>query len=190
MRRFVRAVIEDAGQVGTRAKIVYRPRLERLRPRTRADLTQTFSTELPPEEEPERRAAETRIVSGHAYMVDVEPGRERLRVKLPDGRDMTVDVDISLAPQLAGILDRIVELAVEEEAEGDKPQKRIVHDISVVPSGVVTAQPPSIAELEREQGLSKRRPDYVALASRVWRTKKELANFEEHLRLIRHPEGT
>jgi hypothetical protein len=39
--------------------------------------------------------------------------------------------------------------------------------------------------LEREQGLAGVRPDYVALASDVWRTKAELLEFQRHVRAIR-----
>ena len=45
--------------------------------------------------------------------------------------------------------------------------------------------PKSIAELEREQGLAGVRPDYVALASAVWRTRAELREFQKHVRAIR-----
>ncbi len=37
------------------------------------------------------RSSRPRRWSGHAYMVDVEPGRWRMRLKLPDGRDLTLE---------------------------------------------------------------------------------------------------
>ncbi len=191
IRNHVRAVIEDAGEIGSQAEITYRPRVERLRPHGRALLRRRFPTrQLPEEPESVSRASWTRVVSGHAYMVDIEPGRERLRVKLPDGRDMTVEVDAALASKMANALDRVVELHVEEEAEGDTPTKRIVHDLSVTDSETESDQPSkSIHELAAEQVLPVERPDYVALASAVWRTKPQLAEFEEHLRQIRHAEA-
>ncbi len=45
--------------------------------------------------------------------------------------------------------------------------------------------PKTIQQLEREQGLEGPPPDYVALASSVWRTKDELRDFQRHLKAIR-----
>jgi hypothetical protein len=190
IRRQVIAVIEDAGDIGSQAEIAYRPRPHRLRPPGRDVLQKSFSTrDLPEEPESVSRASWTRVVSGHAYMVDVEPGRERLRVKLPDGRDMTIEVDSVLASKMANALDRVVELRVEEEMEGDTPAKRVVHDLTVVDSEADSDRPSkSVQELALEQGLPSKRPDYVALASAIWRTEQELAEFEEHLRQIRQAE--
>ena len=38
---------------------------------------------------------------------------------------------------------------------------------------------PSVEELAREQELPLERPDYVELASQVWRTEEELREFDE-----------
>ena len=123
-------------------------------------------------------------------MVDVEPGRQRLRVKLPDGRDVTLDVQEDLAVSLAAALDRAIEVQVEEEVEGNTPTSRVARDLTILPSSAPQSdQPPrSIAELEREQQLPRERPDYVALASAVWETEAEIAEFERYVREMRRAE--
>lgn len=167
LRRQVRVVIDDAGQIGSRAEVVYRPRTERPGILPGRVLKTSFRTVDLPEPEPLPRSVRTRHVSGHTYMVDVEPGRERLRVKLPDGRDMTLDVDADLASKMSDALDRVVDIEVEEEIEAGTPARRVVHDLAIVPLRPVTDRPSiSIEELEREQGLPAERPDYVALPSR------------------------
>jgi|CXWL01.1.fsa_nt_gi hypothetical protein len=47
--------------------------------------------------------------------------------------------------------------------------------------------PKAIEQLARDQGLDGPPPDYVALASAVWRTKDELREFQRHLKAIRRP---
>jgi len=123
-------------------------------------------------------------------MVDVEPGRQRLRIKLPDGRDVTLDVDDEVAAKLGPILDRIIEIEIDEEMEGDVTARRVARGVDILPSsGPGSDLPPkTVEDLEREQELPAKRPDYVALASAIWRTEKELTEFEEHLREIRHAE--
>ena len=123
-------------------------------------------------------------------MVDVEPGRQRIRIKLPDGRDATLDADEELTSRILNALDRIVEIVVEEELEGDVTISRIAQSVEVLPSsGPGSDQPPkSIEELEREQSLPKERPDYAALASAIWETEADIESFEEHVRQIRQAE--
>jgi hypothetical protein len=123
-------------------------------------------------------------------MVDVEPGRQRLRVKLPDGRDVTLEVDEELGGRIAAALDHAVELQVEEEIEGQTPTSRVARDVTVLPSSGSKSDKPtkSIAQLEREQNLPKERPDYVALASAIWETGAEIAEFERYVRELRRVE--
>ena len=47
--------------------------------------------------------------------------------------------------------------------------------------------PKSIEQLRQEQGIPDQPPDYVELASAVWRTKKELRDFQRHIKGMRHP---
>ena len=190
IRRHVRVVVEEAGQIGPRAEIAYSP----LSPRPGLPRGQVLRTSIRTREVAEQELTErqtrARRLSGHAYMVDVEPGRQRLRVKLPDGRDITLDVDEELGGRIAAALDRPVELQVQEEIEGGIPTSRVARDVTILPSsGSKSDKPPkSIAELEREQNLAKERPDYVALASAVWRTEGEIAEFERYVRELRRVE--
>ncbi|MGB6836927.1 MAG: hypothetical protein WBF66_04395 [Dehalococcoidia bacterium] len=190
IRRHVRAVVEEAGQIGPRAEIVYRPLSPRPGLPRRAVLRTSIRTTEVPEEKPPGRGMRRRRLSGHAYMVDVEPGRERLRVKLPDGRDITLDVQEELTARIAAALDQVVEVQVEEEVEGNIPISRVARDLAVLPtSGPGSDQPPkSISELEREQNMPSERPDYVALASIVWETEEEIAQFEQYVRELRRAE--
>ena len=117
-------------------------------------------------------------------MVDVEPGRERIRIKMPDGRDITLSVDESVFSAMGQALDKLVDIEVEEEFDGATPIQRVIRDLALVPPPEESPPPKSIEELEREQRIPKR-PDYVALASGVWRTKEELDEFERYLRELR-----
>lgn len=190
IRRRVRTVIEDAAEIGATAEIVYRPVARRPTFPAGDVLKATIQTRRMPSEKPPERSRRIRRISGHAYMVDVEPGRQRIRIKLPDGRDATLDADEELTSRIRNALDRIVEIVVEEELEGDVTISRIAQSVEVLPSsGPGSDQPPkSIEELEQEQSLPKERPDYAALASAIWRTEEDIEKFEEHVRQIRQAE--
>ena len=187
IRRHVLAVIGDAGEIGARAEIVYRPRAPRPELPTVDTLRRTFRTRDLLEVAPPGRSTRKRRLSGHAYMVDIEPGRQRIRIKLPEGRDVTLEADDRLAAKIGSALDRVVEIEMEEEFEGDTIARRVARAMDVLPSsGPGSDLPPkSIEELEREQDMPPERPDYVSLASAVWKTEKELAEFEAHLQEIR-----
>jgi hypothetical protein len=49
------------------------------------------------------------------------------------------------------------------------------------------ARAKTLEELMREQGISSEPPDYRALFSAVWPTKKEAAAFRRYVRSIRRP---
>jgi hypothetical protein len=187
IRRHVVAVIEEAGGIGSRAEIVYRPRAPRPGFPAVAVLRKTFRTRDLPEVAPPERSSRKRRLSGHAYMVDVEPGRQRLRVKLADGRDITMEADDELVARMGSALDRVVEIEMEEEYEGDTIARRVARAMAVLPSsGPGSDVPPkSIEELESEQHMPAKRPDYASLASAVWESEKELAEFQAHLQEIR-----
>jgi hypothetical protein len=146
-----------------------------------------LTAEKAPEEPAVPRQSRSRRVTGRAYMVDVEPGRWRLRLKMPDGRDLTLDATEELAEILKRAVDQLVEIESIEELEGDSISSRTAVDLQVLPSsGPGSAKPPkSVEELAREQGMPATRPDYVALASNVWTSDDELAEFAEYLHQIR-----
>ncbi len=191
VRRNVRAVIEDAGEIGERAEVIYRPRSTRPGFPATGVLRRSFPTREVPELPEFQRSTRKRRLSGHAYMADVEPGRQRLRIKLPDGRDVTLEVDDQVGSRMVAALDRVVEIDVEEEVEGDVPTRRVAHDVDILPSSAPGSDvpPKSVEQLEGEQKLPTKRPDYVALASAIWRTDKELNEFETHLQEVRRAGG-
>jgi hypothetical protein len=187
IRRHVLAVIEEAGEIGSSAEIVYRPRAPRPELPAVDVLRKTFRTRDLSGVAPPERSSRRRRLSGHAYMVDVEPGRQRLRIKLADGRDVTMEADDELVARMSSALDRVVEIEMEEELEGDSVARRVARGMDVLPSSDPGSDVPakSIEELEREQDMPPERPDYVSLASAVWTTEKELAEFQAYLLEIR-----
>ena len=120
-------------------------------------------------------------------MVDVEPGRPRIRLKLPDGRDVTLDVDEQLLAQISTALDRVVEVDIEEGLEGTFIASRVARGLSVLPTSGPGSDKPSksIDQLVKEQNLPEERPDYRALASAIWETEQEVAEFQEQLAAMR-----
>ena len=191
VRRHVRAVVEDAGEIGQRAEIVYRPRTARPGLPPGHVLTTSFRTTDIPQPGAVERSTRRRRFSGHAYMADVEPGRQRMRIKLPDGRDVTLEVDEQVAARIVPALDRVVEIEVDEDMEGDITARRVALGLEILPSsGAGSDVPPkSVEELEREQDLPEKRPDYVSLASAIWRTQEELVEFDDHLREMRRAQS-
>lgn len=191
IRRSVRTVIQDAGEFGPRVEVQFKPRVDRPDFPSTTRLRRTFRTTELSEPDLPAHAIRHRTLSGHVYMVDVELGRQRVRVKLPDGRDLTVDVTQEALYKVREALDRPVEVDIEEETEGEIPVRRTVFDLTILPSsGPGRDQPPrSIQDLQQEQQLPSETPDYIALASAIWRTDSELAEFLEHLGEIRNVEA-
>ena len=189
VRRRVQAVLKDAGELGRFTELVIRPRGSRSPvPLEDNELRVRIATEETKEVtyEPERRPRQ-RLLSGHAYMVDVEPGRMRIRLKLPDGRDITLDADPDLIPSLRGAVDRVVEIEAVEELEGDQVASRTAVHMALLPSsGIGSEKPPkSIEELAQEQGLTGKLPDYLGLATAVWETEEQVAEFAVYLSRVR-----
>jgi len=98
-----------------------------------------------------------------------------------------MEADDELVARMGSALDRVVEIEMEEEYEGDTIARRVARAMAVLPSsGPGSDVPPkSIEELESEQHMPAKRPDYASLASAVWESEKELAEFQAHLQEIR-----
>jgi len=191
IRRQVRNVITDAGDIGAVAEVRFNPQHRVPRYFDAGPLeVQVNARELPEQERP-APSRRTRRVIGHAYMVDVEPGKQRVRLKLTDGRDLTLDIAAREGElDMTKVLDRPVEVEVEEEMMGDASARRVATEISVLSSFPgAAAAPKSLVELMREQHLPKDRPDYRELATAVWQTKAELDEFEQFLRASRAAGG-
>lgn len=191
VRRRVRDVVEDAGEIGARGELRYRP----LVPAGNVSAVNSLSfhtREIRVTEPPAERTYRSRRLVGHAFMVDVEPGRQRLRLKMPDGRDVTLEVDEELLQSIPGALDHVVELQVAEQLEGGVVTERTVRGLAVLPSTAPGSdQPPkSTEQLAKEQGLPPERPDYVSIASDVWENEDDIVNFDEHVASMRKAEAS
>ena len=186
IRRRVRSVVEEAGEIGARADVVLNPWFARSGAQPAAVRATVRTRNLRKDPVPKKHSRRRRV-SGHAFMVDVEPGRQRLRIKLPDGRDMTVDVSDDLVEKARHALDQVVEVDVQEEFEGDVSLGRSVRGLEILPSsGAGSDKPPkSVEELEREQNLPTDRPDYSALAARIWSNEQEIEEFHQELKAMR-----
>jgi hypothetical protein len=189
VRRHIQSLIKGAAEIGRVAEAVHRPRRPftdaqsagELRVRLRASAV-AEDIQTAPIAEPRRRR-----VAGHAYMVDVEPGRWRIRLKLPDGQDITLDASSELADVMKQAVDRVVEIESIEELVGDVVSSRTAVELHLLPSaGAGSLRPPKlIEELAAEQGMPANRPDYEVLATAVWQSDEDLADFESHLDQIR-----
>jgi hypothetical protein len=188
IRRHVQKLIKSAGEVGRTAEAIHRPQhaVGNILPggEARAKLsTGVKAIDITPVVTQPR----TKRLAGHAYMVDVEPGRQRLRLKLPDGRDLTVDASPEIAAQMRGAVDQVVEIESVEEMIGDVVSSRTATRLTVLQSsGDGSDKPPkSIQQLAQEQGMPEQRPDYLALTSAVWEKEEDLVEFDEYLRQLR-----
>jgi len=192
IRKHVQAVLRDCSRIGRQSEIVVRPRASSGLVTEDGEFRVRLPTAGPPPEEaePEPTAPPRhRRLTGHVYMVDVEPGRSRIRLKQPDGHDVTLETDSALADVLKRAVDSAVELEALEELAGDQVTSRRAINLSLLPSaGAGSDKPPkTVAELAEEQGLVGLHPDYRSLASEVWDTREHLAEFEEYLRQTRQP---
>ena len=185
--RRVRAVIDRAGDIGSKGSVFYNPRPGHHAGREIKPLRVAFrSREL---SEPAMSGVPVTVrrqVVGRAYMADVEPGRERMRLKLRDGRDLTLEVDSAAAQDLKSDLEQVVEVDVAETFEEQTAPRRTVERITVLADASAYDPPRTLEEIERELKLPQN-PDYVALATAVWRTRDELHEFVDRVREIRRP---
>ncbi len=186
IRRRVRSVVEEAGEIGARAEVVLNPMFSRSGVQTVAIRATVRTRDLRKDPVPKKHSRRRRF-SGHAYMVDVEPGRQRLRVKMPDGRDMTIDVADELIEKTRAALDQVVEVNVQEDFQGAATIGRRILGIEILPSsGPGSDRPPkSVEDLAREQNLPSERPDYSDLAGEIWSNEREIEEFHQELKAMR-----
>ncbi|MEX2236958.1 MAG: hypothetical protein WEB00_05410 [Dehalococcoidia bacterium] len=181
--RFIHAFVSDIGEIGESVDVIYRPVNPHPETGLKAELRTRLQTHTVPELTQVEATKRVRRFTGHVYMVDVEPGRPRLRVKLPDGRNLTLSVSDEVLDQLPTALDHAVAIEAIDELEGSSVARTTATNITRLPSaGEAIVRPPkSIEELAREQQLPAEHPDYVALASAIWTTESELSEFAEYL---------
>jgi hypothetical protein len=186
VRTRVRAVLERAGDIGSRGSLVHNPLAHR-RGHTIQPIVTTFRVRDLPDEKPLTASWNIkRKLSGRAYMTDVEPGREKMRLKLPDGRDLTLEAGRDVVRAIDGHLDRIVEVDIVESMQGDASARRVVESVRILPSSQEPTDipPKTLDEIEAELKLPPK-PNYLALATGVWRTANEVDAFEKHVSEIR-----
>jgi len=188
LHREVTALLTRAQTIGEVTELVHRPterdtgRAQPPEDRVRISMpVRAERTESPVSQERRRRLV------GHAYMVDVEPGRYKLRVKTPDGRNIILEASEELTQHLKAAVDRAVEVESIEAAGEGIPTRWSAIGVSILPrSGEHTDIPPkSVQELAEEQGVLGALPNYGELASQVWRTASEIEAFDEYLRAVR-----
>lgn len=179
-RRAIERLLRSSGRLGTRVQASFHAG-------THPDVV-----ELPVETVAREVARDTvsrsRSLFGHVYMVDVELGKRRLRVKLPDETDVTMDVDDEAAERAADSLDRIAEVRVLEQLDGDQVVQRLVVDVRVVdaPASAPLRAPISLLELARRQGVLLRgKPDYQLLATALLPTEADAVEFHERVAIAR-----
>lgn len=193
VRRRVREVLKAADEIGSVTEVSLNPRTKRAEFAETEALSATVSTrDLVDADAVEAVSHRRRTLAGHAFMVDVEPGKQRIRLKLPQGQDLTIDVDeSSLAAGIKDALDRPVEIDVEEEVLGGVSSRPVAKSIHVILSDVARTGIPSksIVALMTEQNLPTETPNYQDLASEVWSTEAELNEFESYLRSNRRATG-
>ncbi len=188
VRHRVRAVLERAGDIGSRGMIAYNPRPGRSGREMRSVLTTFRIRDLPAENPRSQPWVVRHQLSGRAYMADVEPGRERMRLKLSNGRDVTLDVAPDAVHEIKGNLEKLVEVDVVQTMEGDAPSKRMVESARALPDMEEPNDipPRTLDEIETDLKLP-RRVNYEALATAVWRTPEEVEEFMSHVSEIRRP---
>ena len=121
---------------------------------------------------------------GHVYMADVEMGRQRVRVKLPGERDLTLDVSEEILDQLPAALGQIVQLQVSEARVGGEVVERVVGSFRILESEERGGSTPtrSLTELAREQGLLMRPvPDYSEIVDEMFPTEQDAEEFRASL---------
>lgn len=148
----------------------------------------TMDVSEPFDEDEPARSEHTLTLFGHAYMLDVEQGRERIRVKLPSQLDVTMSLGEGFERHPEEILDQPVQVTVLETREGTQVVDRKVLDIQRLDLGDNGPERPprSIRELAEERGLIPGRPPpYAALARNVWPEESDFEELQVYLRSVR-----
>jgi hypothetical protein len=186
VRARVRAVLDRAGDIGSRGTLIHNPLRVGSGHKRKTQVT-TFRVRHLPDVQPGGESwTIRRKLAGRAFMADVEPGRERMRLKLPSGRDLTLDAGPDVVRAIDGNLDRLVEVDIVESMQGDTAANRVVESVRILPAAEEPSDvpPKTLDEIEAELGLPPK-PNYVALATAVWRNATEVDEFVRHVSEIR-----
>jgi len=182
-RQALARLLQSSGKLGTRARATIRA--EGVEPVEAAiDLEHVIERELA------TVSNEIRLVTliGHIYMVDVESGRVRMRIKLPDETDVTVSAQEELADRMPTFVGQLASVQISEVWAGDTLLERTAVDAEVIETSVHRPLRPkrSLLDLAREQGLLLADiPDYGTLADELWPTETEVEKFISHVADLR-----
>ncbi len=184
LRRAARRFLDSASKVGDVCEFVHNSATGPVR-RTRIQINQIESEPRVSVERPVR-------LFGHAYMVDVEPGRWRLRVRTPSEAEYTMDVAEDAKDSLPEVLDRLVRIdATERLVKGFVVGRRVDHmELLPVAEHGPERPPRSLSELAAVQGLLRAPvPDYAAMASSIWESEADVVAFVQYLSETRRAVG-
>ncbi len=188
-RRMVERIVRSAGQIGRVAEVTrFNNAVADAEPQVvllRLDAPSQQSAV------PEPTIRQT-VLYGHVYMADVERGRQRLRIKLPDDSDQTMAIEDDVVDHTAEALGQLAEVHVSEAIVDGRIVGRVVGRIRLLDASErgVDVPPKSIQQLAQEQGLAMRSaPDYVELLNELWPTESDAEEFREYLRTSRATAG-
>lgn len=186
VRTRVRAVLDRAGDIGSRGKLIHNPLRVPSGHKRQPHVTNFRVRDLPDEKIAGESWTIRRKVAGRAFMADVEPGRERMRLKLPSGRDLSLDAGPDAVRAINGNLDRLVEVDIVESMQGDTPATRTVESVRILPLAEEPSDVPprTLDEIEAKLRLPPK-PNYLALATAVWRNATEVDELVKHVSEIR-----
>lgn len=178
-REAIERVVRSAARIGDSAEVVHHPEGgDEVRVHFALD------PDAPTYEKPTPDIRE-RVLFAHVFMADVEDGRQRVRVKLPDESDLTMPIDEDLTGAMSDVLGQLAELRVSEAWVGGTVVERVVGAVRLLTADEqgIDVPPKSIDELAREQGLFLRPPpDYFSILSGLWESEEEAEAFRQDVR--------
>ena len=126
-----------------------------------------------------------RVIFGQVLAAEPADGRQRVRVQVGAGPDVTMSVEGALVDRMRDLLGQHVELCVSETLVDDTVVDRVVSEVRPLNPGEcgVDVPPRSIGALAREQGLHLRPPpDYFSVLSGLWESEEEAEAFRDEIR--------
>ena len=176
IQRSARRVANFARRKRSQLTIQHNPTTSNLEPWSRTIIHQD---EPPARLVEESALVESEIVNGRVFMVDIEPGRSRLRVVSSDGRHVTAMIDDRLRLEAASALNKLAVVTLSVIHTGLNVGSRQVQSILVIDDSL--EQMPAPEALAHKQSIPDDPPDYAALAEEIWPTDEDAAAFRRTL---------
>ena len=132
-----------------------------------------------------RPTVRQQVMFGQVLAAEPADGRQRVRVQVGAGPDVTMSVEGALVDRMRDLLGQHVELCVSETLVDDSVVDRVVDEVRRLNPGEcgVDVPPRSIDALACEQGLHLRPPpDYPSILSGLWESEAEAEAFREEIR--------